>query len=275
MLGVVRSTFYAWTKRVGTLTATGERQQMLKVEIQKEFEGSSEVYGCRRVCARLNARGIAVSVGTVAKFMRQIGLVAKQKRAYKTTTRRDPDAEVFPDKVNRNFNPDDYEPGEVLAGDITYLKTGEGWLYLAVWVDLATRVVVGWQMATHLRTSLLVEALDMARLQYGVSAGAIIHSDHGTQMTSKEFRTYCNKHGFNQSMGATGVCWDNAVAESFFSGLKNEMYHHYVFASRQMAKHKVAKHIEVFYNRQRPHSTLGYETPMSVWNHKQNQQKAA
>ena len=275
LLCVARSTFYAWTKRVDTLTATQEHQQMLREEIQKEFEDSSEVFGCRRVCVRLNTRGIAVSVGTVAKLMRQMGLVAKQKRAYKVTTKRDPDAQVFPDKVNRNFDPDDYAPGEVLVGDITYLKTGEGWLYLAVWVDLGTRMVVGWQMAPHMRTSLLVDALDMARLQYGVSEGAIIHTDHGTQMTSKEFRAYCKKHKFIQSMGATGVCWDNAVAEAFFSGLKNEMYHHHVFVSRQMARHKVAKHIEVFYNRQRPHSTLGYQTPASVWNQKQEQQKAA
>ena len=208
LLSVARSTFYAWTKRVDTLTATQEHQQMLREEIQKEFEDSSEVFGCRRVCVRLNTRGIAVSVGTVAKLMRQMGLVAKQKRAYKVTTKRDPDAQVFPDKVNRNFDPDDYAPGEVLVGDITYLKTGEGWLYLAVWVDLGTRMVVGWQMAPHMRTSLLVDALDMARLQYGVSEGAIIHTDHGTQMTSKEFRAYCKKHKFIQSMGATGVCWD-------------------------------------------------------------------
>lgn len=275
MLGVARSSYYAWTKRADTPTPTQERQQMLKREIQKEFDASNQVYGVRRVCARLNSRGIPVSVGTVAKLMHQLGLVAKQKRAYRVTTKRDPGAQVFPDRVNRNFNPDHYTPGEALAGDITYLKTGEGWLYLAVWIDLATRMVVGWQMATHLRTSLLVEALDMARLQHGVTKGAIIHSDHGTQMTSKEFTSYCRKHGYIQSMGATGVCWDNAVAEAFFSGLKNEMYHHHVFRSRDMAKHKVAQHIEVFYNRQRLHSTLGYQTPTTVWNQKQEEQKAA
>lgn len=272
---VPRSTYYAWASRAGKVTATQERRQVLEEEIRTVFEASGQVFGSRRVCVTLNNQGVTVSLGTVAKLMRRMGLVAIQKRAFKRTTKKDPDAQAFPDKVNRDFAPENHEPGQVLVGDITYLKTGEGWLYLAVFIDLATRMVVGWQIAPHMRTSMLVQALDMARIQYGIGQGTIIHTDHGTQMTSKEFTQYCQARGFVQSMGQTGVCWDNAVAEAFFSGLKNEMYHHHIFTSRQIARHKVAAHIEVFYNRKRPHSTLGYQIPAMVWNQKQKQQKTA
>ena len=275
MLQVPRSTYYAWVGRAGKVTATQARREVLEQRVREVFEDSGQVFGSRRVCVVLNEQGTAVSLGTVAKVMRHLGLVAISKRAFKRTTKKDPGAQTFPDRVNRNFDAEDYRPGEVLVGDITYLKTGEGWLYLAVFIDLATRMVVGWQIAPHMRTSLLIDALEMARVQYAVAPGAIIHTDHGTQMTSKQFRHYCQDHGFIQSMGATGVCWDNAVAESFFSGLKNEMYHHHVFASRQMARHKVAAHIEVFYNRKRPHSAINYQTPTTAWNWKQEQQQAA
>ena len=133
-------------------------------------------------------------------------------------------------------------------------------------IDLATRKVIGWQTAEHMRASLVVDALEMARTQGGAASGAIFHSDHGSQYTSDECVTYCANNGFTQSMGRTGVCWDNAAAETFFATLKNEMYHQQVFATRARARFAVAEYIEVFYNRRRPHSSIGYRTPARAWN---------
>jgi transposase InsO family protein len=149
----------------------------------------------------------------------------------------------------------------VAVGDITYLKTGEGWLYLATVIDLHTRMVIGWQMADHMRTSLIIDALAAAKAAGYLDQGAIFHSDRGTQYTSAAFADWCEANGIERSRGRTGVCWDNAAAESFFAILKNECYHQRSFATRAEARLAVADYIEVFYNRQRLHSTLGYKTP--------------
>jgi putative transposase len=170
-----------------------------------------------------------------------------------------------PDLIGRDFTADG-APGQRLVGDITYLRTGQGWLYLATVLDLATRMVVGWQMAAHMRTSLILDALAMARTSGHVQPGAIFHSDRGTQYTSTEFHQYCQQIRVRTSVGRTGVCWDNAVAESFFSALKNEMFHHYRFTTRARARFAVADYIEVFYNRRRLHSSLGYRTPTEALN---------
>lgn len=205
-------------------------------------------------------------MGLVADLMRELGLAAIQRKAYKRTTVPDDKAQVFSDKLDRDFAPESHRPGEALVGDITYLRTGQGWLYLATVIDLATRKVIGWQTAEHMRASLVVDALEMARTQGGAASGAIFHSDHGSQYTSDECVTYCANNGFTQSMGRTGVCWDNAAAETFFATLKNEMYHQQVFATRARARFAVAEYIEVFYNRRRPHSSIGYRTPARAWN---------
>lgn len=265
-LEVPRSSFYAWRDRVGKVTATQERRQILKIEIQRVFTSQRQTAGCRRIAAQLNEEGFPCSVGLVATLMGELDLTAVQKRAYKRTTVSDEQAQVFTDQVERDFAPDSHEPGEVLVGDITYLRTGQGWLYLATVIDLATRMVIGWQIADHMRASLVVDALTMARTQGGARVGAIFHSDHGTQYTSEECVEYCVKNGFVQSMGRTGVCWDNAAAESFFASLKNEMYYQQVFHTKTQARLAVAEYIEVFYNRQRRHSSLGYRTPAQAWN---------
>ncbi|WP_425248463.1 IS3 family transposase [Auritidibacter ignavus] len=264
-LEVARSSFYAWRARVGTTTDTEARREVLKVEIARIFDQQRGTAGCRRVAAQLNQEGFEASVGLVAELMRELGLKAVQKRAYKTTTVVDGRAQVFEDKLGRGFAPESHRPGEALVGDITYLRTGQGWLYLATVIDLATRMVIGWQTATHLRTSLVIDALEMARTQGGAKKNAIFHSDHGSQYTSDEFINYSQQHGFIQSMGRTGVCWDNAAAESFFATLKNEMYHQQVFTTRGRARFAVAEYIEVFYNRRRRHSSLGYRTPARAW----------
>jgi len=264
-LEVPRSSFYAWRARAGTTTATEARRQVLKVEVTRIFKDQRGTAGCRRVAAQLNQEGFPASIGLVAELMRDLDLKAVQKRAYKTTTVVDEHAQVFDDKLGRDFAPESHEPGTALVGDITYLRTGQGWLYLATVIDLATRMVIGCQIADHMRTSLVIDALEMARTQGGARENAIFHSDHGSQYTSDQFIKYCQRNGFVQSMGRTGVCWDNAAAETFFATLKNEMYHQQVFTTRGRARFAVAEYIEVFYNRRRRHSSLGYRTPARAW----------
>jgi putative transposase len=163
------------------------------------------------------------------------------------------------DLIGRDFTAE--APGQHLVGDITYLRTGAGWLYLATVIDLCTRMVVGWQMANHMRTTLITDALEMARLHGQVAPRSITHSDRGSQYTSKEFETYCNQNDALRRIGKTGVYFDSSAAESFFATLKNEMYHRYQFPTKRRARFTVAEYIKVFYNRKRHHSTLGYRTP--------------
>lgn len=271
MIGVPRSTFYAWRSRVETPTAARRRE--LGVHVDVVFIKSRRTYGCRRIAAALNRDGVEVSVGTVADIMRERGLRAVQPRAYKRTTIAGSEPVDSPDLIERDFTAP--EPGQRLVGDITYLHTGQGWLYLATVIDLATRMVVGWQMAEHMRTSLVIDALAMAVRGGHACAGAIFHSDRGSQYTSTEFAEFTVKQKIRTSVGRTGVCWDNAAAESWFATLKNEMYYQQSFPTRDRARFAVAEYIEVFYNRQRLHSTLGYRTPIEAFNNYRHAASAA
>lgn len=262
LLHVARSSFYEWRNRVESPTAA--RRRALAELVRQAFEASRQTSGCRRVAAQLNRDGHECSVGLVADLMRELGLKAVQPRAYKRTTIAGEDPVAVPDLVERDFDPTHCAPGQRLVGDITYLRTGEGWLYLATVIDLATRMVVGWQLAPHMRTSLVTDALQMAIDGGHVARDAVFHSDRGTQYTSKEFASFCAKRNVRPSVGRTGVCWDNAVAESFFAALKNEMYYRTTFTTRARARFAVADYIEVFYNRRRLHSTLDYRTPFEV-----------
>lgn len=260
LLTVARSTYHAWTKK--TETPTAARRRELAVLVAAEFTASRQTSGCRRVAAALNHRGVVCSVGLVADLMRELGLAAVQPRAYKRTTVAGEDPVDAPDLLQRDLTAT--TPGQRLVGDITYLRTGQGWLYLATVIDLATRMVIGWQLATHMRTTLVTDALQMAIDAGHVAPNAIFHSDRGTQYTSAEFHTFTTKNKIRRSLGRTGVCWDNAAAESFFAALKNEMYYRHTFATRARARFAVAEYIEVFYNRRRLHSTLGYRTPFEA-----------
>jgi putative transposase len=260
LMTVPRSTYYAWTHRAETPTQA--RRRTLAAEVATEFDDSRQTSGCRRIAAALNRRGIACSVGLVADLMRQLGLAAVQPRAYKRTTLPGDAPTPAPDLLERDFTAE--QPGTRLVGDITYLRTGEGWLYLATVLDLATRMVVGWQLADHMRTSLVTDALQMAIDSGHVDRDAIFHSDRGTQYTSAEFDAFTTRQGIRRSLGRTGVCWDNAAAESLFAALKNEMYYRQSFATRARARFAVAEYIEVFYNRKRLHSSLGYRTPFEA-----------
>jgi transposase InsO family protein len=262
VLGVARSTFYAWRDRTETPTAARRRQ--LAEHVQRIFDDSRQVFGCRRIAAQLNRDGHECSVGLVADLMRERGLRAVQPRAYKRTTLPGEQPVESPDLIGRDFDPAGGPPGKRLVGDITYLKTGEGWLYLATVIDLATRMVVGWQLAEHMRTSLVIDALQMGIDAGLVAPDAIFHSDRGCQYTSAEFHRFCKDNLIRTSLGRTGVCWDNAAAESFFAALKNEMYYRHTFTTRARARFAAAEYIEVFYNRRRLHSTLGYRTPFEA-----------
>jgi putative transposase len=260
LLDVARSSFYAWRGRVETATAARRRE--LGREVARVFAASRQTFGCRRIAAALNRGGIECSVGLVADLMRELGLKAVQPRAYKRTTIPGQQPVSSPDLIGRDFTAD--APGARLVGDITYLRTGEGWLYLATVIDLATRMVIGWQLGDHMRTSLVIDALAMAIRHGHVRPDAIFHSDRGCQYTSAEFSLFCKQNRVRPSVGRTGVCWDNAAAESFFATLKNEMYYRHTFPTRTRARFAVAEYIEVFYNRIRLHSTLGYRTPFEA-----------
>jgi putative transposase len=257
LLGVARSSFYQWSKRVETPTRARRRQ--LAIEVRWVFDDSRETFGGRRVAAQLNRDGHECSVGLVADLMRELGLKAVQPRAYKRTTIPGEQPVESPDLIGRDFDPANSAPGERLVGDITYLQTGEGWLYLATVIDLATRMVIGWQLATHMRTSVVTDALAM-----GVDAGlvapdAIFHSDRGSQYTSTEYWATLKKLQIRASMGRVGSCYDNAVAESYFASLKAEIGTR-VWATRAEARRAVFAYI-TYYNRKRLHSTLKHRTP--------------
>jgi putative transposase len=262
LLGVARSSFYAWRNR--TETPTAARRRELAERIRKSFADSRQTFGCRRIAAELNRAGHECSVGFVADVMRELGLRAVQPRAYKRTTIAGEAPVQSPDLIGRDFDPASSAPGERFVGDITYLKTGEGWLYLATVIDLATRMVVGWQLAEHMRTSLVTDALQMAIGGGYVHRQAIFHSDRGCQYTSAEFARFSKDNHVRTSLGRTGVCWDNAVAEAFFAALKNDMYYRHSWPTRARARFAVAEYIEVFYNRRRLHSSLGYRTPFEA-----------
>jgi transposase InsO family protein len=262
LLGVPRSSFYAWRRQVASETATAARRRQLGEQVARVFAAGRGVYGCRRVTAQLNREGHPCSVGLVADLMRELGLAAVQPRAYKRTTVTGEHPVCSPDLIGRDFTA--AAPTRRLVGDISYLRTGQGWLYLATVIDLATRMVVGWQTAEHMRTSLVTDALAAALDGGHVGPEAIFHSDRGCQYTSAEFARFCANHHVRTSLGRTGVCWDNAVAEAFFAALKNDMYYRHSWPTRARARFAVAEYIEVFYNRRRLHSAIGYRTPFEA-----------
>jgi transposase InsO family protein len=260
LLKIARSGYYRWVKRKDAAPCAGAgRRAALKAEVKRVWLASHKRYGARRVHAELAAKGQAVSLWLVRKLMRELGIEGVQPRRSRRTTVPDPGAPKRLDLVGRDFNRP--VPGTFLVGDITYLRTGQGWLYLATVIDLTTRMVVGWQMADHMRASLVCGALRMAHQAGRVAGNAVFHSDRGSVYTSAEFAGCAARLDVRLSVGRTGSCHDNAVAESWFSMLKNEMYDLRDFPTRARARAAVAEYIEVFYNRQRRHSTLGYRTP--------------
>lgn len=259
-LEVSRSGYYDWLGR--PVSQTAQRRQLLGLKVAAIFEASRGTYGARRVARVLRHAGEVVSLRLVRRLMADLDLVPAAPRPYKRTTFPSPEPGAVPDLVTRDFTAP--APGVKLVGDITYVRTWEGWLYLATVIDCFSRKVIGWAMAEHMRASLIADALDMAATNTTFAPGVIFHSDRGTQYNSAEFATCCKRLGVNRSMGRTGVCWDNALAESFFASLKNELVYRTVFPTRKKARRAIANYIEVFYNRQRLHSANDYKTPQQV-----------
>lgn len=258
-LEVARASYYRWTKPKQP-TPTQLRNEVLTREVKRTFQETRGMAGRDQLATILRQEGCPVAVSTVGSIMRKEGLRAVRMRAWKITTVTDPKARtahirnhMVDADGNRDFS--SHVPGTRLVGDITYLHTGSGWMYLATVIDLANRMVVGWSMAAHMRTELVIDALVMARDHgYLHADGAVFHSDRGAQYTSNEFQKWCAGNNVTQSMGEVGVCWDNAVAESFFSHLKTEMYHHHSFENHMGARTAVMEYIESWWNRRRPHS---------------------
>jgi putative transposase len=270
-LEVSKSGYYEWLHRPPS--ATAQRRHLLKIKIQALFDASDGTYGYRRLHEELVRGGEQVGPELVRQLMRELGLVACQPRPWRPTTVQGGEPTTTPDLVGRDFTAE--APGCKLVGDITYIPTWAGWLYLATVIDCFNKEVIGYAMADHMRTSLVSDALAMAARNHRLAVDCIFHSDRGTQYTSTEFAEKLAALNMRQSLGRTGCCYDNALAESFFAALKNERVHRTVYPTRNKAKQDIAHYIEIFYNRQRLHSALGYRTPHEVRTEYSNQQAAA
>lgn len=270
-LGVSKSGYYDWLYRPPSDTET--RRDELGLKVKALFDSFDGTYGYRRIHAELIRAGEQVGPELVRKLMRELKLVAMHPKPYKRTTIPGEPAQPVADLVCRDFTAE--KPGAKLVGDITYIPTWEGWLYLATVIDCFNREVIGYAMAEHMRTELVTDAMRMAAANHKLESGGIMHSDRGTQYTSAEYAATLDELELRHSLGRTGICWDNALAESFFASLKNERVHHMVYPTRKKAKEDIAHYIELFYNRRRIHSTLGYRTPHEVRNEYLNSQLAA
>ena len=271
-LVVSTSGYYEWRGRPESATAL--RREALKVHIVKIFVDSDETYGHRRVHAVLARLAQHCSVELVRALMRDLQLVPCQPRPWRfNLTEQDPAAAPIPDLVNRDFTAD--APGVKMVGDITYISTWQGWVFLATVIDCYTKAVVGWAMADNYQTPLIVAAIEMAARNHALKPRAIFHSDRGSNYTSAEFAKTLDRLDIRQSVGRTGICFDNAMAESFFSVLKNERVHRTQYPTRQQAMKDVARYIELRYNSQRLHSGLDYRTPHEVYCEFLNRQQAA
>ncbi len=270
-LRVSKSGFYEWRSRPDS--ATAKRRERLKLLITKAFDDSDGTYGYRRIAWQLARWGIAAGTELVRRLMRALGLVACQPRPWRPSTTRQGLAGPIPDLVNRDFSA--AAPGEKMVGDITYIPTWQGWLYLATVIDCATRKIIGWAMDDNYKTPLICAAIGMAARNLALPPGAIFHSDRGSNYTSAEFAAVLEQFGIRQSVGRTGICYDNALAESVNAAVKVELVNRTVYPTRKKAKEAIARYIELRYNRTRLHSGLGYRTPQEVLDEYLNQQAAA
>lgn len=258
VLQVSRSGYYAWLRR--PTSSQQQRRAELADQIREVHQSNRGVYGSPRVYQVLRAQGQKVCENTVAKIMRHEGLQAKAKRKFQPqTTDSSHDKPVAENILDRQFTAE--EPNRKWVTDITYIWTLEGWLYLAAVMDLCSRKIVGWSMADHMRAELVIDALMMAVSGRTPPPHVLHHSDRGSQYASDAYQGLLNLHGMTVSMSGKGDCWDNATMESFWGTLKTELVHHENYATRAEAQSSIFEYIEVFYNRTRLHSTLGYLSP--------------
>jgi putative transposase len=258
-LKLTRSGYYAWCKR--KLSPRKQENETLSQEIQQIYQASRQTYGSPRIHASLVAKGFQVGRHRVVRLMAKLDIGAHTKRKFKATTDSEHTLPIAQNVLARDFTAT--EPDRAWVADITYIWTTQGWLYLAVIIDLFSRRVVGWSMAEHMRTELVLTALEAALGQRIPSqVGLVFHSDRGSQYASGDYQAALLKANIIPSMSRRANCWDNAVAESFFGTLKTELIYPRIFSTRAIARTVIAEWIEIFYNRQRSHSTIGYLSPV-------------
>lgn len=257
VFGVSRSRYYAQLKAGATKRQCED--QALVVDIKAAFAGSDQTYGAGRIRQELRDQGTKVGKNRVWRLMKQHGLRVKTTKRFKITTNSDHKRPVAPNLVQRKFSAE--APDRLWTGDITYIWTAEGWLYLAVILDVFSRRIVGWSMDKRMTDNLVVTAFKNALVRRRPAAGLIFHSDRGSQYCSKRYQALIRGAGGRQSMSGTGCCYDNAITESFFGTLKRELVHHCSFKTRVEAQGRLFCYIEGFYNRRRRHSALGYLAP--------------
>jgi putative transposase len=256
-LEVSRSGYYAWFKRPPSYRQLETRR--LDMEIKAVYQAHKSRPGSPKIALELQERGMKVSRNRVARRMRQMGLRACTRRKFRVTTNSRHKYPVADNLLQRDFSSD--RPNRVWVSDITYVWTRQGWLYLAVFIDLFSRSVVGWSVSASLGHEMVVKALKRAVWRRHPPEGLIIHSDRGVQYACRGFTEALDHHGFVQSMSRKGDCWDNAVAESFFKTIKTELIYQNTYFTRDQAKKEIFEYIESYYNGIRRHSTLGYKTP--------------
>lgn len=262
LLGVAPAGYYKARRR--GLSARATADQRLRLAIRAEHRASQQRYGAPKIHAALHAQGIRCGRHRVARLMREDGLCGRPRRARRTTTTQSVHNEpVAPNVLARRFDPAELrERDRVWVADITYVPTAEGWLYLAVILDLASRRVVGWAAADHLEHGLAVAALEQAVARRRPLPGLVHHSDRGVQYACAAYQAVLRRHGMVGSMSRVGDCWDNAVAESFFATLKTELVHEARWPTRAAAHRDLAAYIDCWYNHQRRHGALGYRSPV-------------
>ncbi|ALQ09670.1 transposase (plasmid) [Pseudoalteromonas sp. Bsw20308] len=258
ILGVKSNNYYSYQKRFSTKSEDPTHQEMIDC-VKDIAHFSDNTYGERRIQKVLNALGFPVSRYKTAQLMKEANVWVRYKKRYKVTTNSEHNKPIYPNVLEQNFNVEAAD--QAWVQDITYVWTAEGWLYLAVVIDLYSRKVVGWSMGSRMKAQLVCDALTMAMWQRQPKTGLIIHSDQGVQYASHQYRKLLKSNDFIGSMSKKGCCWDNAVAESFFGSLKQERVHWKNYPTRYEAQQDVMNYICMWYNSRRLHSYLNYQSP--------------
>lgn len=272
VLGVSRNGYYQYRKNHEGKPEDPDHKEMIGW-VQDIAKSSDDTYGSRRMKKALNVLGYPVSRDKARKLMREAKVQVRHRKKYKVTTNSNHKQPVFENRVKREFDIDQLD--RVYAADITYIWTQEGWLYLAVVIDLCTRKVVGWSMSSRMKAQLVCDALQMAIWRRQPKAGLIHHSDRGSQYASRTFQRLLKAHGIKGSMSRKGDCWDNAVVESFFGTLKQERVQWRNYQTRYEAQQDILEYISMFYNGRRLHSHLGYMSPNDFERQLKEAKKAA
>ncbi len=257
VLAVSRSGFYAWSTRQESQRKLDDKR--ILVLIRDVFKSSRDTYGYRRILAALRDMNEICSKHKILRLMRENNIRPKTRRKFKVTTNSKHNKPIHANSLDRQFNPQ--SPNQRWVADITYVPTSEGWLYLSIIMDLYSRKVIGWAMSDRMTDSIVTDALKMALFRRKVRSDLLLHSDRGSQYASDNMQQLLRNNKIECSMSRKGNCWDNAVAESFFHSLKTECVYHERYLTRDSAKKSIFDYIEVFYNRQRRHSYLGYKSP--------------